>query len=161
MFLSSHSTIPFLAKYLPISSFLQKKTHSNDLQVSFITFITWGFPQRKNKNKMSHIILKISKQFQAVGGGGWKFVLFILCDSLIAKPEILKENLTKRLTEILFEMANIHKMEMSISKEMDASQRIHRRTYFAAVKMKRLERSVLTLTDCSNTKWVKRASREP
>lgn len=79
-------------------------------------------------------------------------MLFILCDSLIAKPEILKENLTKRLTEILFEMANIHKMEMSISKEMDASQRIHRRTYFAAVKMKRLERSVLTLTDCSNTK---------
>lgn len=52
-------------------------------------------------------------------------MLFILYEILIPKPEILthfyKENGTKMLTAILFEMANIHKMEMPVSKEMDIS----------------------------------------
>lgn len=71
---------------------------------------------------MSHIILILSKQFQATGGK-MKKLCYSFYENLIPKPKILnhfyKENGTKMLASILFEMANIHKMEMSISKEMD------------------------------------------
>lgn len=85
-------------------------------------------PKKKRKPRESHPIL--TKQFQEIGEK-WKIILFILYGNfvikdritLISKPEILtcpyKKNSTKMLTAILVQIANIYKMEISISKEMD------------------------------------------
>lgn len=78
-------------------------------------------PSKNNKKNNSHITLTYP-----VSGNGReneKIMLFIFYDNLIQKTEISthihKENGTKMLTAMLFEIANIHKIEMSVSKEMD------------------------------------------